>query len=149
MMTLPRVIAFALALLPALALARQATGTLRISLTVVASCNIQTQPLAFAPYKSGGPATGTDTAGSIDVTCSQGVPAAVYLEGDRTLTGPNGARVSYVLQANGQHWSAGEPLNVKGQGSTAVHLVISGSVLPGQLAPLGEYSDEKVVRVVY
>jgi spore coat protein U-like protein len=144
-----RFIAAALVLLPALAVARQSAGTLRISLTVVASCSVQTRPLVFAPYRTGGPAAGTGTAGSIDVTCSQGVPAAVYLEGGRTLRGPDGAAVRYVLEANGQPWAVGETLHVRGQGEKAVHLVISGSVPPGQRVPPGEYSDAKVVRIVY
>src|SRR6185437_5995028 len=75
--------------------------TLRISLTVVASCSVRTQPLTFATYTAGGSATGTATPGAIDVSCTRGIPAAVYLDGDRTLAGPAGARVAYTVQANG------------------------------------------------
>jgi spore coat protein U-like protein len=136
-------------LLPVLAMAGQATGTFRMTLTVVASCGVQTRPLAFAPYTTGGPTTGTAVSGAIDVSCTPGTHAAVYLDGDRTLTGPGGARVAYALQANGQAWSAGKSLNVQGQGAEAVHFAISGSVLAGQKVPLGDYADVAVVRVVY
>ncbi|MGH8157808.1 MAG: spore coat protein U domain-containing protein [Rhodanobacter sp.] len=142
-------IALTLALLPAPSIADEATGTFRISLTVVASCSVQTQPLTFAPYTTGGPATGTATPGSIDVSCTRGTPAAVYLEGDRTLTGPNGARIAYALQANNRPWPAGESLKVVGQGVEAIRLRISGSVLAGQPVALGDYAETAVVRVVY
>ncbi len=138
-----------LVLFPALAVAGQATASFRVSVTVVASCNVQTRPLILAPYATGGPATGTATAGSIDVSCTQGTPAAVYLDGDRVLTGPNGAEVAYTLHANGKPWLAGAALDVKGQGREAVRLVVSGAVNAGQRVPLGDYADEKVIRVVY
>jgi spore coat protein U-like protein len=145
-----RLIALCLAVMvPVSVNAGEATGTFRVSLTVVASCNVQTQPLAFANYVSGGSAAATASNGSIDVSCTKGTPASVFLDGTRTLTGPNGNQVSYTLQANGQAWSAGQSVNVVGQGSTPVHLSISGSVPAGQQIALGQYADEEVVRVIY
>lgn len=134
---------------PDLVEAGEASGIFRISLTVVASCNVHTHPLAFAPYATGGVAVGTAVPGSIDVSCTRGVPAAVYLEGERVLTGPDGARVTYALQANGHAWPVGEPLRVQGRGSEPVSLSITGTVFAGQRVPVGDYVDEKVIRVVY
>jgi spore coat protein U-like protein len=142
-------IAAALVLFPLMAIAGQATASFRISVTVVASCSVQTRPLILAPYATGGPATGTATPGFIDVSCTRGTPAAVYLDGDRVLAGPGGAAMAYTLQANGKPWLAGAPLDIKGQGREAVRLIISGSVDARQQVPLGDYADEKVVRVVY
>lgn len=138
-----------LTFLPGSAAADQASSTLRISLRVVASCSVSTQPLTFATYTTGGSATGTATPGVIDVTCTRGTPAAVYLDGDRTLAGPAGARVAYTVRANGQAWPAGTSIAVSGQGSQPVRLQISGSVPGGQAVALGEYADAAVVRVVY
>ncbi|OOG44361.1 hypothetical protein B0E52_08200 [Rhodanobacter sp. C06] len=142
-------IAFALVLVPTLAGANEATGTLRISLTVVASCSVRTQPLTFATYTAGGSATGTATPGAIDVSCTRGIPAAVYLDGDRTLAGPAGARVAYTVQANGQAWPAGASIAVLGQGAQPIRLQLSGNVPAGQNVTPGEYADAAVVRVVY
>lgn len=138
-----------LTLMPGSAAADQASSTLRISLRVVASCSVSTQPLTFATYTTGGSAMGTATPGVIDVTCTRGTPAAVYLDGDRTLAGPAGARVAYTVRANGQAWPAGTSIAVSGQGSQPVRLQISGSVPGGQAVALGEYADAAVVRVVY
>lgn len=129
--------------------AGQATASFRISVTVVASCSVQTQPLVLAPYITGGAATGTASPGSIDVTCAQGTPAAVYLEGDRTVRSQSGVRMAYELRANGNLWPAGEAIHIKGLGPTAIHLAVSGSVPAGQKVPAGDYEDTAVVRVVY
>lgn len=149
MTRLSRAIALTLALFPVLAIADEATATFQVSVTVVASCRLQTQPLVFASYITGGPAIGTATPGSIDVSCTQGTDAVLYLDGKQVMTGPNGAQVAYTLQANGQPWSAGESLSVKGRGKEAVHLTISGSVNAGQQVPVGDYAGEEVVRVIY
>jgi spore coat protein U-like protein len=111
---------------------------------------VQTQPVTFASYITGGPTTGTAIPGSVDVACTKGTPAAVYLEGSRVLTGPDGNQVAYSVQANGHAWPAGQAVNVVGQGtSNAIHLSISGSVAAGQQVAIGDYEAEQVVRVVY
>lgn len=138
-----------LLLLSGPAAADQVTGTLRVSLRVVASCSVQTQSLALADYTSGGQSTGTASPGAIDVTCARGTPAAVYLDGNRTLQGPNGDRVAYEVSANGSPWRAGEPIHIKGMGQAPVHLALTGSVPAGQKVPVGNYEDQVVVRVVY
>jgi spore coat protein U-like protein len=135
--------------LPSLTVANEATGVLQISLRVVASCDVQTRSLVFATYKAGGPAVGTASPGAIDVSCTKGTSAAVYLDGDRTLAGPGSARVSYVLQANGQSWPAGAPIAVRGRGAQPIRLQLSGSVPAGQGVVPGDYADAAVVRVVY
>lgn len=135
--------------LPALTVANEATSVLQISLRVVASCTVQTRPLVFATYTTGGSAVGTATPGVIDVSCTRGTPAAVYLDGDRTLAGPGGARVAYALQANGQEWPAGASIAVSGQGAQPIRLQLSGSVTSGQGVMPGDYADAAVVRVVY
>jgi len=135
--------------LPVLTVANETTGVLQISLRVVASCTVQTRPLVFATYTAGGSATGTATPGVIDVSCTRGVPAAVYLDGDRTLAGPVGARVAYTVQANGQAWPAGASIEVLGQGAQPIRLRLSGNVPAGQNVMPGDYADAAVVRVVY
>ncbi len=138
-----------LTLLPGPATADQASSTLRVSLRVVASCRVQTQPLALSDYVSGGLSTGTASPGALDVTCARGTPAAVYLEGDRTLQSREGASVTYEVRANGAPWRVGEAIHVKGLGQTPVHLALSGSVPAGQRIPTGDYENQVVVRVVY
>lgn len=138
-----------LGLLPGPSAAGQSSANLHVSLRVVGSCNVQTHPLTLADYAAGGPATGTATPGSIDVACAHGAPVAIYLDGHRTLSGANGARVAYEVLADGAPWRAGEPLHVKGLGRTPVHLALTGSVPGGQQVPLGQYEDDMVVRVVY
>ena len=135
--------------LPGMSAAEQVSATLRVSLRVVASCSVSTQPLTFADYTSGGSAVGPVAPGSIDVTCAKNVPAAVYLEGDRTLMSAAGNQVAYEVRANGNRWAAGEAIHIKGLGATAVHLALSGSVPTGQRVPIGQYEDQVVVRVVY
>jgi spore coat protein U-like protein len=137
-----------LAAVPVLAFGAEATGVLHISLTVVASCNVQTQPVAFTPYVTGGAASSTAT-GAIDVRCTSGTPAAVFLDGDRTLEGPGGNRVAYTLRANGKAWPADQSIPVVGQGRQPVHLELAGSVPGGQQVAIGEYAANEVVRVVY
>lgn len=149
MARLLRFIALLAVLLPGQVAAGQATATLRVTLKVVASCRVQTQPLVFATYTSGGPAVGTASSGSIDVTCAHGTPVAVYLDSEHTLTGPDGAHVVYTLQANGHPWPVGEPIHLQGQGPQTVHLGLTGSVPAGQRIPSGDYEDQAVVRVVY
>lgn len=127
----------------------QISSTLRIALRVVTSCSVQTQPLTFATYTAGGSATGTATPGAIDVSCTRGTPAAVYLDGDRTLAGPTGARVAYTVRANGQPWPAGTSIALTGQGAQPIRLQLSGSVPAGQNVAPGDYADAAVIRVVY
>lgn len=143
-------VALVLVAAPAAVKASEATGVLRLSLTVMASCSVQTQPVTFASYVTGGAATGTAVPGSVDVACTKGTPAAVYLDGNRMLTGPSGNQVAYSVQENGQTWQVGQPVNVVGQGTgNAIHLSISGSVPAGQQVAIGDYEAEQVVRVVY
>jgi spore coat protein U-like protein len=135
--------------LPELSVADQASATLRVSVRVVAACNVSTQPLDFADYTSGGAAVAPVAPGSIDVTCARDVPAAVYLDGSRMLTSAAGNQVAYEVHANGKRWPAGEAIRVKGLGTTAVHLALSGAVPAGQRVAVGQYDNQMVVRVVY
>jgi spore coat protein U-like protein len=94
----------ALLSIPCLAHAGEVRGTFQVSLTVVASCSVQTSALNLGTYQSGGPATATQGSGGIDVRCTRGTPAQVFLDGTRTLTGPSGQQVSYALTADGKAW---------------------------------------------
>lgn len=138
-----------LALAPTLSMAGQASATFQVTATVVASCSVQTQSLALGTYASGGAATPSQGAGGIDVRCTRGTPAQVYLEGTRTLTGPTGNTVAYTLTADGKAWNPGVPLQVVGQGRQAVHVAVQGSVVGGQQVDPGDYTDTEVVRVIY
>ncbi len=137
-----------LSAIPVMATAGEATGVFHVSLIIVAGCSVSTKPITFAPYTTGGAATGTGVPGSIDVTCSRGTPAAVYLEGSQVLDNGRGSRIAYALQADGRPWPPGVPLHITGQGKS-VHVAISGTVAGGQSAPPGEYANDQIVRVVY
>lgn len=129
--------------------AGQATASFQILVTVVDACQVNTRTLVLAPHVSGGPATGTATPGVIEVSCTQGTPATVYLDGPSLLYGPNGETVAYTLKANGKAWPAGDPVRVQGQGKKAVRLVVTGAVGAGQHAAPGAYATDQIVRVVY
>ena len=127
-------------LLPTLASAGTVTATLTIRATVVASCNVQTQPLTLAPHATGAASpTGTASAGSIDLRCTRGTPVTVSLE-QGPLTGPGGATLDYTLSA---------PSSAIGQGARVVSLPVTGSVMGGQEVPVGDYIGNAVVRVTY
>lgn len=127
-------------LLPTLASAGSVTATLEITATVVASCNVQTQPLALAPHATGAVwPTGTATAGSIDLRCTRGTPVTVDLE-QGPLTGPGGATLAYTLSA---------PSSAIGEGARVVSLPVTGTVQGGQEVPVGDYEGVAVVRVTY
>ena len=127
-------------LLPTLASAGTVTATLEIRATVVASCNVQTQPLTLAPHATGSASpTGTATAGRIDLRCTRGTPVTVALE-QGPLTGPDGATLAYTLSA---------PSSAIGEGARVVSLPVTGAVLGGQEVPIGDYAGVAVVRVTY
>lgn len=129
-------------------MAGEATGKLHVSLTVVAACSVSTRSLTLAPYTTGGAATGAAETGAIDVRCSPGTPASVYVEGPQAVSNGQGASVDYLLQADGRPWPSGTPLQVTGQGDP-VHIEVSATVPAGQRVPPGQYSNVQIVRVVY
>lgn len=127
-------------LFPLLASAGSVTATLEIRATVVASCNVQTQPLTLAPHATGAASpTGTANAGRIDLRCTRGTPVTITLE-QGPLTGPNGATLAYTLSA---------PSSAIGRGAQVVSLPVTGTVQGGQEVPTGDYEGVAVVRVTY
>lgn len=131
---------FLIYLFPLLASAGSVTATLTIRATVVASCNVQTQPLTLAPHATGAASpTGTATAGRIDLRCTRGTPVTVALE-QGPLTGPGGATLAYTLSA---------PSSAIGEGAQVVSLPVTGSVMGGQEVPVGDYTGNAVVKVTY
>lgn len=127
-------------LLPVLASAGTVTATLSIHATVVASCNVSTQPLTLTPHTTGSASsTGTQTAGSIDLRCTRGTPVTVAID-QGPLTGPGGATLAYTLSA---------PTVAVGKGAQVVSLPVTGSVQGGQEVPVGDYEGNSLVRVTY
>ncbi len=126
--------------LPFIAFAGSATATLRVSVRIVASCSVTTQPLTLTPHVSGSPhTTETSQAGAIVLQCSKGTPVRITLD-KGPLVGPSGASVAYTLDA---------PTSAIGQGREPVSLPVVGSVAGGQTMPPGDYTGEAIVRVDY
>ena len=127
-------------LLPVLASAGTVTATLSIHATVVASCNVQTQPLTLSPHATSSSSnSGTQSAGSIDLRCTKGTPVTVAID-QGPLTGPGGATLEYTLSA---------PTAAVGKGAQVVSLPVTGSVQGGQEVPVGDYEGSALVRVTY
>jgi spore coat protein U-like protein len=134
------VLALIIYLMPILASAGTATGTLMITARVVASCSVATQPLTLADHPTGSStATGTQSAGQINLRCTRGLPVAIAID-QGPLTGPGGATLAYTLSA---------PTSAVGQGAQIVALPVTGSVQGGQVVPVGEYRGTAIVRVTY
>lgn len=167
-------LAFALAIGVALAavglapaLAAQATGTMRVSATIPAVCNLKTNPLNFGNYDPAAPGI-HQAKTTTDVTCSKGAPWVVEYDngqwsaGDcftRRLADPGGtAFLTYMLFNGGATVPQNEPLGLRAQapkcfqhgdtGTGALQQpVVLGEIGPGQTEPNGTYTDTIVVTL--
>jgi len=136
------------ALLPCISLAGTASASFQITVSVLASCSVTTSDLALE-YVSGARATRTVSPGSIEVRCSKGTPAQVFVDGPRTLIGPDGSTLTVALSEGGQAWPEGQGVAVMGEGQTTLKLPVGATVVAGQRVAPGDYVGEELVRVVY
>lgn len=150
-----------LASLPQAGHAGSATATFGVSATVVASCQITANNLAFGSYD---PATSTprDTSSTLSVTCSNGTPYNVRLDAG-TASGAtvttrqmsNGAnRLQYSLyldasrSANWGQTDGVDTISGTGNGSAATHTVY-GRMPANQFVPPASYADTVTVTVFF
>jgi spore coat protein U-like protein len=157
----PLALAAALMLTPAAARAAQNTGTIAVSATVVASCQISAGPLAFGNYVG----AQNDTTSTITVTCNTAsVPYSVTMDNGLYYSGAlstrqmnnAGARLSYALYTDAARTSLWENLvSVAGtttaaSPSTDNTMVVYGRVPANQiLTTLGLYGDTVTMTVTF
>lgn len=149
--------ALAFGLSPNSAVAAAVDSTMAVSSTVQPTCLNTVTPLAFGIY-TGAVATATAT---VTVTCTNTTPYTVALDGGvgvghsetaRSLTGPAGALLNYVLTSDAGHsvnWgtTAGA---VSGTGTgSAQPITIYGQEALGQYVAPGAYADTITATVNY
>jgi spore coat protein U-like protein len=132
-----------------------ASATLEVSFTVLPSCSLSAEPLAFAG-RAGSPA---EAEAAIDVRCTSATVVAVALDqgrhaagSQRRLVSQAGQPVPYAIYsdaARSHEWSAS---SVAGEVSPdrALRLVAYGRIEPGDtLVAAGGYSDSVTVTVAF
>ncbi|MGE0829873.1 MAG: spore coat U domain-containing protein [Hyphomonadaceae bacterium] len=137
------------------------TDTFEVSATVVASCDVSANDLAFGSYDPVS-ATPLDGATTVSVTCTNGTPYDISLNqgvgagatvAARRMT-HSGDTLIYSLYSNSNHSSVwGQTDNVDrveatGSGAAQVHDVY-GRVPINQTSPAGAYTDTITVTVNY
>lgn len=153
--------AVAALLAPANAHAATDTDTMTVTATVISSCNVAADDLAFGNYDPVAPAPLT-AATTIEVTCTNGTDYAVALDeglgsGASIATrkmSAGGDTLDYSLYQDAAHtqvWgetSGVDTVDGTGTGATAT-LDVYGMVDAAQTAPAGAYSDTVTVTVTY
>lgn len=136
--------------------------TLDVSASVGTVCSVVTIPVSFGTVD---PAAGGTTTGAVDVTCTVGTPYTIALDQGggydgswRTMTdGVNTLRYGLYDPTGTVEWSDvgygdtypwGAPVSGTATGATD-SIVVNASVLGGQIAPVGIYSDVVNVTVNY
>ena len=140
-------------------------STIDISTTVVAACSVSTSPVDFGDYDTVTPLYAN---GSIDVTCTDGAPYNIALDGGANFDAPTNSRylsdggansMQYAVYANAAlttTWGDTDFANTNpwpslsdtGNGAVQPHTVY-GELYHGQDVPLGSYSDVLTVTVYY
>lgn len=153
--------ALLLALAPNAANAGTASDNLSVSATVIASCNVAANPLAFGNYN---PVTATplDAATTISVTCTSGTGYEVSMNAGggsgasvaaRKMTS-SGNLLTYSLFRDSNRsnvWGVTTGSNVvTGTGSGASQSIdVYGRIPAQQASPAGSYTDTVSVTVTY
>lgn len=154
-------LAAAFAIAPSLAHAGTDTDTFDVTATVLATCEITAQDLAFGNYDPVA-ASNLDAATTLSVTCTSGTSYQIGLNlgggsGASTATRymtQGGDTLSYTLyQDSGRTTLWGETLSTDtlsgiGTGSSAV-VDVYGRIPMQQAAPAGAYSDTILVTVTW
>ena len=137
------------------------TDTMTVSATVVASCNVAANDLAFGNYDpvSGSPLS---VATTVDVACTNGTAYVVSMDAGLGTGGTVAARkmtlasdtLIYSLYRDAGHtnvWGETDGVDtVAGTGNgSAQTLNVYGLVPASQTTPAGAYSDTVTVTVTY
>jgi spore coat protein U-like protein len=149
------------AAMPSGANAGTATDNLAVSATVIASCNVGANPLAFGNYNPVS-ATALDAATTISVTCTNGTAYEVSMSagagaGASVATrkmSASGNLLNYSIYRDSNRsnvWGVTTGSNVvTGTGSGAAQPIdVYGRIPAQQAAPAGSYTDTVVVTVTY
>lgn len=143
--------------------AATATTTLDVSASVGTVCSVATTPVSFGTVD---PAAGGSTTGAVDVTCTVGTPYTIALDMGggyngswRTMNDGLANTLQYGLYdptgttewsdvGYGDTYPWGAPVAGTATGATD-SIVVNATVLGGQIAPVGVYSDVVNVTVNY
>ncbi len=154
----------AAAILGALAVPARAgsdTADLQVTATVIPSCVISTQPVAFGAYDPivANATSPADTAGSVTIACTRGSSQTIELglganaSGNtrRLSDGSGGTLVYGLFQDNdrGESWGTGLPA-VSPSAAPSVDartFTIFGRIPAGQDIAIGQYADTVVATV--
>lgn len=143
--------------------AATATTTIPVSATVIDSCTISSNPLAFGNY-NGISGASVDVAATMTPTCTTGTAYSISLDAgiatganasSRMLSGPGGSRLVYGIYTDAARttaWGDGSFGTVlqSGVGNGAVAtLQMYGRIPFGQNSLPGAYSDTITVTVTY
>ena len=140
--------------------AATATGSIPISATVLAQCDVSATSLAFGNY---GSTTQLDGSAVVSVTCTNGTPFTVALDvgsglgatvASRKMTGPSSATLNYSLYRDtgrSQVWGVTVGTDtLAGTGTGAVSaLTVYGRIPAGQHPAPGAYTDTVNVTLAY
>ena len=151
----------AFAVQPHLAEAGTTTATFGVSATVIASCQVNANSLAFGSYDPAA-STPTDTSSSLSVTCSNGTPYNVRMDAG-TASGAtvatrqmsNGSdRLQYSLYldaSRSQNWGQTDGVDtVSGTGNgTSASYTVYGRLPANQFVPPASYADTITVTVFF
>lgn len=135
------------------------TGTFQVSATVMASCSMTTNPLAFGTYTT----TQVTATTTLSVTCTNGSPYNVGLDAGtstgatvatRKMTGPGGALLGYSLNRDAgytSNWGNTPGTDtVAGTGTgLAQNLTVYGQIPGGQLPVVGSFTDTITTTITY
>lgn len=144
------------------AFANTATGTVAVSVTVATSCTVSGDTLAFGTYNG---ATLTGSSSGLTVTCTNGTPYTIGLDGGSNGGTQGGThymkitagtqKVSYQLFSDSSDsisWGSTIGTNTvasTGTGSAQTPFVIYGSIPAGQAVVPGSYADTVTATVTY
>lgn len=132
------------------------TGSLAVSVEVIATCKVGTASLAFGTYGTGQTAD-LKAQGSIAYEGCGTAPIKVALDGGtsrnvtgRTLVGSGGSKLAYQLyrdSARTKIWGTGSSALSLTPSTGTGSLVVYGSIPGGQSVPVGRYTDTVLVTI--
>ena len=147
-------IAAALVSMAAPAMAGTATGTLSVSATVAATCNVSSGSIDFGTYT---PSSDANQTSAVSVTCTAGTNYTVELgaggnpSGQARRMAGAGSHLTYELYSDtGRSVIWNDSNKVAGTGSgSAQSILVYGRIPSGQSVPAGSYADSVQILVTY
>jgi len=153
-----------------LSVSAQTTGDINVSASVIATCSIATNPLAFGSYNSlSGTALRVDT--TLAITCSQGSNASIALGAGGNLSGTQrrmtdgtaflnysifqpataaaGAACAYTAPWGNGGAFGNALVTTAAPNLSARTYNVCGEIPAGQSAPVASYSDVVVATVTF